>query len=117
MIHRCKLLAVLRCLLLMFQLRGHRRNSLLSRSRYFRRCRLPRHSPRSVVTHVRRRIINRGVVNHGIRDRAVVYRNVRSVYIVDRTIVVEPISVPISALITRSRVSIPVINAAVVADM
>ncbi len=103
-----KLLAVLCCRLLVLQLRSHRRNALLTHSGHFRRQRPASDAPRSVVA---------GAVNCGVVDRAVVHVNVGDVHIVNGAVVVEPIVVPVPALITDAGVAESIVNTAVVADI
>src|SRR5580704_2489000 len=119
MIDGGKLLAVLCCFLPMLQLRGHRRNPLLTSCGDFRRQRPPRDTAWPVVTGA----INRGVVDGGVVDddgighRAVINLNVGDVHIVDGTVIVETISVPVPALVANTYVAEPIVNAAIVADM
>ena len=118
MIHRSKLLLVLRRHLPCLQLRGHRRNTLLVHRRHFRRQRLARDSSRTVITgpvidDVHRRIVH----DHRVRDRAVVHGNIGDVHVVDGFVVVEAASVPVPALVAHAHVAKAVINAAVVSDM
>ena len=108
MIDGGKLLAVLCCCLLVLQLRGHGGNSLLTHGGGFGRQRPARDASRPVVA---------GTVNRDVVDAAVIHVSVVEVHIVDGTVIVEPVSAPIPALIADAAVAESVVNAAVVADM
>ena len=109
MIDGRELLAVLGCLLLVLQLRGHGRNALLAHAGHFRVRRPAGDASRPVVADA----VNCGVVD----DRAVVHIHIVDVHVVDGAVVVEPIVVPIPALIAHAGVAESIINAAVVANM
>jgi hypothetical protein len=81
---------------------------LLTQCGVFRRQRLARNASRPVVA---------GAVNRGVVDGAVIHVTVVEVHIVDGTVIVEPISAPIPALIAGADVAESIVNAAVVADM
>jgi len=113
-----KLLAILRGLFTMLNLRGHRRNALLARGGQLRGSRLAGDAARTVVTDVVHcGVVDGRVVNRGVGDGAVVDLDVAAVHIVDGTVVVEAVSIPIPALVTGSGVTVSIINAAVVADV
>src|SRR5208283_5631449 len=103
-----KLLAVLCCRPLILQLRGHRRNALLTQGGCFGRQRLASDASRPVVA---------GAVHRGVVDGAVIDVNVGDVHIVDGTVIVETISAPVPALIAGAAVTESIVNAAVVADI
>lgn len=112
-----KLLTVLCGLLPLLYLRCHRGNALLACCSEFRRQRTARDASRPSVAGAACSVVNRGVVDDRIRYRAVVYVNVGDGHVVDRAVVVETIAAPIPALISDACVTIPIINAAIVADM
>ena len=119
MIDRGELLAVLRCRLLLLQLRGHGRNALLARRGDFRRQRPASDASRPVVADAVDVVTLMVVLL-----MMTVFVTVRlytldivDVHIVDGTVVVETISVPVPALIADADVAESIVNAAVVADM
>jgi len=117
-IDRRKLLAVLSRLLPRLHLRGHRRNALLARGRNFRPQRAASHASGPVVAvAVIGNVDGRVIDDDCIRDRAVINLNVGDCYVVDATVVVEAISLPVPTLIPDSLVAVSIINAPVVADM
>ncbi len=117
-IDRVKLLAVLCCRLLVLHLRVHGRNALLTQCGGFRRQGLASYASRPVVAGaVYRGVVDGGVVDDRIRYRTVVHVNVGDVHIVDGTVVVETISVPVAALIADADVAVSIVNPAVVADI
>src|ERR1039458_7633176 len=84
----------------------------------FRRQRPASDASRPVVAGTVIRNVDGGVVDDDrIRYRAVIDLNVGDVHIVDGTVIVETISVPVPALIADSDVAESIVNAAVVADM
>ena len=107
-IDRSKLLMVLRSRLLMLHLRRHGRNALSPQGGAFGRHRPASDAARSVVA---------GTIDVGVVDGPVIDANVGDVYVVDGTIVVEPISAPITTLVARAGVSVAVVNTSVVADI
>ena len=111
-------MAILGRLLPMLQLRIHRWNALLTDRRHFRRQRAASNPSRTVVTGAIVRDVDRGVVDDDrIRDRAVIHLNIGDVHVVDRTVIVESISVPVPALIANTDVAEAIVNAAVISDM
>jgi hypothetical protein len=86
---------------------------LLVCSRSFHGDWLPRGSPRTVVARAAGRVVD----NDCIRDRAVIHTNVAGVYVVRRLVVIEPIPVPVAALIAGADVSLSVINPSVITNV
>ena len=118
-IRRSKLLAVLGGLLARLHLCRHRRNSLLAHCGDFRGQWRTRHPTGTVVADAGIGDIHGRVVDdYRVRNCAVVNLDIGDVrYIVDRTVVIEAVSVPISALITDSYVSESIVDSAVIADV
>ncbi len=113
-----KLLTILCCRLLMLHLRGHRRNALLTPCGNFCGHRLASNASRAVVAGtINRSVVDGDVVDHRVGHGAVVHVNVPDVHIVHGPVIVEAISVPVAALIADAGVTVPIVNAAVVADM
>jgi hypothetical protein len=114
-----KLLLVLRRLLPRLYLRGHGRNALLAHGGDFRRQGLASHASGAVVAGaIVCNIDGRIVDDDGVRYRAVVNRDAANVAdVIDRAVVVEAISVPVTALIAHTDVAESVVNATVVADV
>ena len=105
-----ELLTILRSLLLMLQLRGHRRNALLPQRRLL--------GCRGAASNATRAVITDAVDGRVVDDGAVVnIVNVGDVDVVYGTVVVELVPVPVAALITQAGVSEPIVNAAVVANV
>jgi len=117
-IDRGKLLVVLCCCLLLLQLRVHRRNALLARCGNFSRQSLASNASGPVIAGAVIGDVNGGIVDDDcIRHRAVVNLDVADAHVVDGTVIVEAISIPVPALIASADVAESIVNAAVVADM
>ena len=112
-----KLLAILGGLFAVLDLSGHRRNTLLAGGGQLRWSRLAGDAARAVVTSIVHGVVDGCVVDRGVADGAVVDLDVAVADVVDRTVVVEAVSIPVPALIASSRVTISIVNAAVVADV
>jgi hypothetical protein len=94
-IDRGKLLVVLCCCLLLLQLRVHRRNALLARCGNFSRQRLASNASGPVIAGAVVGDVNGGIVDDDcIRHRAVVNLDVADAHVVDGTVIVEAISIP-----------------------
>jgi hypothetical protein len=111
-------LAVLSSLLALLHLRVHRRNTLFTRGRYFGWQWAAGHASGSgkagaIVGDVDGRVVD----DDRIGDRPVINLNVCDVDIVHGAVVVEAISVPISALVADAYVAESVVDAAVVTDV
>jgi hypothetical protein len=118
LIHRCKLLTVLRCCLPLLQLSSHGRHALLVYCGSFHRQRLSCHSSWAIVAGAASCIIDRNVVDDDrICDCAVIHANVAGVYVVRRAVVIEAVSAPVPALIAGADVAESIINSAVIADV
>jgi hypothetical protein len=112
-IRGCELLAVLRRGALLLHLRRHRRNALLVRRGHFRGRRLAGHTARPMIT---------GASNGGVIDNRIFYGTAIFVYayianVIRGPVVIEAVSVPVTALITGANISVPVVHPAVVPDM
>ena len=116
MVGRRKLLAILRRLLPLLDLRVHRRNTLLANCDDFHRQRATSDSAWSVEAHARV-VIDGYIVDHRSGDRAVVHLNVCDRHIVDGPVVVEAVAAPVAALIADSDVAEAVVDASVVANV
>jgi len=116
-IYSRELLTILRGLLADLNLGGHRRNALFPCCCEFCWQRAPRHATGTGVACSRIRVVDRYVVNDRIRDRAVVHVHVRGGHIVNRTVVVEAVALPISTLISGAGVAVSIIHSAVIANM
>ena len=108
MIDGSKLLVVLCSRLLVLYLRRHGRNALPPHSDTFRCHRTASDAAWAVVA---------GTIDVGVVDGAVIDANVGDVYVVDGTVVVEPISAPVTTLVARADIPVAVVNTAVVANV
>lgn len=118
MIDRRELLAILCCGGAHCNLRFHRRDALGARCGHLRRQRPASDATGSVIADaIYGGRINRRVVDDHIRHSSVIDVNVGDGHVVHSTIVVETISVPISALVADADVAVSVINSPVVADV
>lgn len=117
MIHASELLLVLCRLLSHLNLRGHRRNALLTGRCKFGWQRTACHASRSGEAGSAGRVRNGRVINDCVRHRAVVHLYIGDSDVVDRTVVIELVSAPVPALISNPRVTVAIINPAVIADV
>jgi hypothetical protein len=102
----------------LLQLSIHGRNALLSRRGNFCGQWPAGNAPGSVVAITIIGNVYGGVIdNYSVRDCSVVHLNVADVHIVDGTVVVEAVSMPISTLITNANIAKSIINSAIVADV
>ena len=99
-------------------LRGHGRDALLAGGSDFRGKRLASDASGAVVAGAAIRDVDGGVVDDDrVSYGAVIDLNIGDGYIVDGTVVVETISVPVAALIAGAHVAESIVNAAVVANV
>lgn len=119
MIGGCELLAILGRRLLVLYLRGHGGNALFALGCDFGGQRLASDAAGSVVTDARVRDVDGCVVNDDrIGHGSVIDRDIADVGdVVDRTVVIEAIAVPVAALIANTDIAEAIVNAAVVADV